>query len=143
MWFDGAYRGVIQKAGAVVVIQDPSGKVIFSKGYDLEDVLTNNEVEYLALHLGMRQCVEFGISKIIVKGDAPLVIKQLLGQWQVKRDSLKHWFYSIKKILKFFEAIQFIHIRREENQVADYTFSSISISCLKHRNNGYIHAFHE
>ena len=85
----------------------------------LEEVASNNKVEYLTLLLGLKQCLEFGITRLIVKGDALLVIKQLLGLWQVKKDSLRKWFYSIKKLLKQFYAIQFKHVVRELNQEAD------------------------
>ena len=130
LWFDGAYRRVLKKGSGGVVIQDPMGKIIFTHAYDLEDVHTNNEAEYLTLQLGLKQCVVFGITRLIVKGDALLVIKQLLDQWQVKKDSLKHWFYAIKKIARSFEAIQFRHIRREDNQMADQLASSKLQACV-------------
>lgn len=124
LWFDGAYRRVLSKGSGGVVIQDPFGKIVFTHAYDLEDVHTNNEAEYLTLQLGMKQCIIFGITRLVVKGDALLVIKQLLDQWQVKKDSLKHWFYAIKRMAKSFEAIQFKHVRREDNQMADQLASS-------------------
>ena len=70
LWFDGASGGV--------VIQDPQGEIIFKKAYDLDDAHTNNEAEYLALYLGLKQCKEFGISRLIVRGDALLVINYLV-----------------------------------------------------------------
>ena len=73
----------------------------------------------MALYLGLKQCKEFGISRLIVRGDALLVIKQLLGLWQVKKESLKTWFYGIKKLARDFDAIQFKHVPREKNHLAD------------------------
>lgn len=119
LWFDGSYCRVLQRASGGVIIQDPQGEVIFKKAYDLDDVHTNNEAEYLALYLGLKQCKEFGISRLIVRGDALLVIKQLLGLWQVKKDSLKTWFYGIKKLARDFDAIQFKHVPREKNHLVD------------------------
>ena len=49
--------------------------------------------------------------------DALLVIKQLLGLWQVKKYSLKTWFYGIKKLARDFDAIQFKHVPRETNHL--------------------------
>ena len=48
----------------------------------------------------------------------------------MKKDSLKHWFYAIKKIARSFEAIQFRHIRREDNQMADKLASSKLQACV-------------
>ena len=80
--------------------------------------------------MGLKQCVVFGITRLIVKGDALLVIKQLLDQLQVKKDALKHWFYAIRKMTRSFEAIQFRHIRREDNQMADQLASSKLQACV-------------
>ena len=56
---------------------------------------------------------------LIVKGGSLLVIKQLVGVWQVKKDALKEWYYGIIKLCHQFEAIQFKHVSREENKEAD------------------------
>ena len=43
----------------------------------------------------------------------------MLGLWQVKKDSLKTWFYGIKKLARDFDVIQFKHVPREKNHLAD------------------------
>ena len=73
----------------------------------------------MTLYLGLKQCKEFGISRLIVRWDALLIIKQLLGLWKVKKDSLKTWFYGIKNLARDFDAIQFKHVPREKNHLAD------------------------
>lgn len=119
LWFDGAYRRVLQKSSGGIVIKDPGGITVFTRSMTLEEVASNNEAEYLTLMLGLKQCLEFGIARLIVKGDALLVIKQLLGLWQVKKDNLKKWFFDIKKLLRRFDAIQLKHVARELNHEVD------------------------
>ena len=53
------------------------------------DAHSNNEAEYLALEVGLQLCLEYGIQWLQIKGDALLVVKQVLGVWQTKNTKLR------------------------------------------------------
>ena len=116
LYFDGAFRWVLQKASGGVALYDPDGMKVFGKSFVLSKAHINNEAEYQALFTRLQMCLEVGVWRLIVKGDSLLVIKQLVGVWQVKKDALKEWYYGVIKLWIQFEAIQFKHESHEENK---------------------------
>ena len=50
-----------------------------------------------------------------IKGDALLVVKQVLGIWQNKNPILKQFCFHIRSLLKRFEVWNLKHIDRSEN----------------------------
>ena len=62
---------------------------VFGKSFVLLEAHTNNEAEYQALFTRRQMCLKVGVGRLIVKGDSLLVIKQLVGVWQVKKDVLR------------------------------------------------------
>ncbi|XP_073367592.1 uncharacterized protein [Aegilops tauschii subsp. strangulata] len=76
IYFDGSYTH--GKAGAGAVLISPTGerlKYVVRVCYT--DNITNNTAEYEGLLVGLRASLGLGISKIVVKGDFQLVIKQI------------------------------------------------------------------
>ncbi|MCO5602294.1 hypothetical protein L7F22_056423 [Adiantum nelumboides] len=56
---------------------------------------------------------------LMVKGDALLIVKQILGIWACKNERLKTKVTSIRKLFSQFEEVQLYHIPRKENEDAD------------------------
>lgn len=80
-----------------VVLYDPQGKLLIKKGVKI-DAHSNNEAEYLTLELGLQMCLEYGVKRLQVKGDALLVVKQVLGIWQTKNIKLKNMCFRFKAL---------------------------------------------
>ncbi|MCO5567795.1 hypothetical protein L7F22_021491 [Adiantum nelumboides] len=55
----------------------------------------------------------------MVKGDALLIAKQILGVWACKNERLKTKVTSIRKLFSQFEEVQLYHIPRKENEDAN------------------------
>ena len=55
--------------------------------------------EYLTLEVGLQICLGYGVRRLQVKGDALLVVNQVLGVWQTKNTSLKNMCSRIKGLL--------------------------------------------
>ncbi|MCO5557414.1 hypothetical protein L7F22_010977 [Adiantum nelumboides] len=55
----------------------------------------------------------------MVKGDALLIVKQILGIWACKNERLRTKVTSIRKLFSQFEEVQLYHIPRKENEDAD------------------------
>lgn len=100
-----------------VVVYDTQGKLVVKKGVKI-DAHSNNEAEYLTLEIGLQICLGYGIRRLQVKGDALLVVKQVLGVWQTKNTSLKNMCSRIKSLLRKFDARRIKHIDWKFNEEA-------------------------
>ncbi|MCO5555554.1 hypothetical protein L7F22_009099 [Adiantum nelumboides] len=117
LFFDGSYRKSHNEASGGVVIYDPQGNLVTKRGLKLT-AQSNNEAEYATLEKGLQLCLELGIQRVKVKGDALLVVKQVLGVWQSKNPRLKNMCFHVKNLLKHFEAWSIRHIDRSHNEEA-------------------------
>ncbi|MCO5593438.1 hypothetical protein L7F22_047452 [Adiantum nelumboides] len=66
----------------------------------------------------LQLCLELGIQHVKIKGDALLVVKQVLGVWQSKNPKLKNMCFHVKNLLKHFEAWSIRHMDRSQNEEA-------------------------
>ena len=80
---------------------------------------TNNEAEYRGIISALKKCVELKIQTPIIYSDSELVVRQLTGVYKVKEAKMKGLFILAMELVKQVHP-QFIHIRREKNQIADY-----------------------
>ncbi|MCO5564616.1 hypothetical protein L7F22_018281 [Adiantum nelumboides] len=60
-----------------------------------------------------------GIRRLMVKGDALLIVRQVQGTWACKNSKLLQWLHEVKLLMKDFEAIQIQHISHQYNKEAD------------------------
>ncbi len=86
-YFDGASRGNPGPAGAGAALYDESGREIWSVARNLGD-RTNNEAEYEALILLLREALRREIKSLLVRGDSQLVIRQMRREWKVREPRL-------------------------------------------------------
>ncbi|MCO5606643.1 hypothetical protein L7F22_060831 [Adiantum nelumboides] len=119
LFFDGAFRRGVGKARGGLVLLDPEGKVDMEETLVLTDSLSNNEAEFDILILRLKACISRGIKRLMVKGDALLVVKQVMGVWACKSEKLKGKVRVIRSLLSQFSDVQLYHIPRKENQQAN------------------------
>ncbi|MCO5580227.1 hypothetical protein L7F22_034093 [Adiantum nelumboides] len=117
--FDGAYRRQRNKAAGGFVILNEEKKEVLKKGIQLHLAHSNNEAEYATLKAGLEECKSMGIRRLMVKGDALLIVRQVQGTWACKNSKLLQWLHEVKLLMKDFEAIQIQHISRQHNKEAD------------------------
>ncbi|MEE2960599.1 MAG: ribonuclease HI family protein [Myxococcota bacterium] len=115
---DGAARGNPGPAAAGWVLYGRDGSEIAAGGERLGKK-TNNEAEYLALLVGVRESEARGISTLEICIDSELVVKQILGIYRVKNVRLKPFYDEILHCLRAFESWTIAHVRREYNVAAD------------------------
>ncbi|MCO5600595.1 hypothetical protein L7F22_054709 [Adiantum nelumboides] len=94
LFFDGAFRRATGKAGGGLVLVNPDGEVVMKEQVTLDGSTSNNVVEYDVLISGLKICLAQKIQRLMVKGDALLIVKQILE-------------------------VQLYHIPRKENEDAD------------------------
>ncbi|MCO5601725.1 hypothetical protein L7F22_055848 [Adiantum nelumboides] len=118
LFFDGAFRRATGKAGGGLVLVNPEGEVVMKEQVTLDGSTSNNEAEYDILISGLKICLAQKIRRLMVKGDALLIVKQILGIWACKNERLKTKVTSIRKLFSQFEEVQLYHIPRKENEDA-------------------------
>ena len=99
LFFYGSYRKIHDLASSGIVLYDPQGKLVVKKGLKV-DAHTNIEAEYAVLEVGLPYCLKLGVKRVQIKGDALLVVKQVLGVCQNKNPILKQFCFRIRSLLK-------------------------------------------
>jgi ribonuclease HI len=124
--FDGASEPNPGPSGAAYVIYSPPHlqqseliREVIQEGYQYIPHATNNEAEYNALILGLKEALKLGIESIRIEGDSNLVIQQVQHLWKVKASSLIPLCATASSLLLKFKSYTISHIPREENQDAD------------------------
>lgn len=101
LFFDGSYRKSQDVLSRGVVLYNPKGKLVLKKGFKV-DTQSNNEAEYTTLEAGLIICISHGVKRLCVRGDAILIVKQVLGVWKSKNLVLREQCFRIKNLLKKF-----------------------------------------
>jgi ribonuclease HI len=114
---DGACRGNPGPAGAGGVLAGPDGAVLDSFALPLGR-RTNNEAEYLALIEGLKRARGLGPTSLLVRSDSLLLIKQMRGEFRVKKRGLVQLHLEARRALPGCPVV-FEHVPREENEAAD------------------------
>ena len=127
LMFDGGSRGNPGPCGCGYFIyrydnltsEDGSFDVIAKGSHYIPGNNTNNHAEYMALIYGLKRCISLNISSVLVKGDSMLVIKQVKKEYKVKNSKLKILYNKVQDYILQFEIIDFEHVKREKNTIAD------------------------
>lgn len=118
IYIDGASKGNPGRAGAGIWITNGEGKKISEVSRYLGHK-TNNEAEYWALLLGLREAKRLGGEALQIFTDSELVERQIKGVYRVKDLDLKALHKTVIENLKTFSSFEIESIPREENKEAD------------------------
>jgi len=121
LYFDGGSRGNGTShavAGCGYIIYDPKGKE-FTKGSVSLGMATNNEAEYNGLLMGIMAAKQKKLKRLVVKGDSQLVIRQMTGEYKVKKQELRLVYDQITRLCNDFDNVSFLHVERALNGAAD------------------------
>ena len=82
---------------------------------------TNNQAEWQGMIAGLAYIKDnySNFEKIFVALDSDLVVKQITGLYKVKNPGLQPLFLEAKSLLKNLGMVDFTHIYREYNKIAD------------------------
>ena len=119
LYFDGASKHNPGQAACGAVLYDENDTEVDYDSKYLGDNVTNNYAEYTGLIIGLHLALKNNIKEIKVYGDSLLVINQMNNNWKVKKDTLKLLYEDANKLIKCFDKIKFIFIKREKNKRAD------------------------
>lgn len=118
LYSDGAARGNPGPAGAGAVLIDAQGREVARLRQYLGET-TNNVAEYQALLMGLEAALARGITRLGVRLDSELIVRQLQGAYRVKAPHLKPLFQQARELLSRFQAVDIAHVPRAQNRVAD------------------------
>jgi ribonuclease HI len=118
VYADGGARGNPGPAGAGAYLLDTSGRAV-ARIYKYIGETTNNVAEYTALIFGLKEAFRRGAKRVHIRMDSQLVVRQILGEYQVKDPNLQKLYHQVHSLLHEFIAFEIEHIPREKNKEAD------------------------
>ncbi|CAM8989666.1 unnamed protein product [Rhodiola kirilowii] len=75
--------------------------------------------EYQALLLGLQMARQIRVDEMDIYGDSQLVINQVLGEYEVRKDDLIPYHRHATQLLNEFDSISIGHVPRSANKLAD------------------------
>jgi ribonuclease HI len=116
MNFDGSK--MLGGLGASVVFTSPKGdKLLYV--LQIHFRASNNVAKYEALVHGLKLAKEIGIRRILCFRDSDLVVHQVSGEWDAKDPNMASYRFYVQQLYGFFEACEFHHVPRANNDEAD------------------------
>jgi ribonuclease HI len=118
LFTDGASKGNPGPAGAGWILVNDLDSVPLKDSKYLGEA-TNNEAEYQALILGLKNALSHGVQEIRIHMDSELLVRQIKGVYRVKNPRLTVFFHQVQDLLRQIPKYAIIHIPREQNREAD------------------------
>src|SRR6476620_3024631 len=116
--FDGGSRGNPGPAGIGVVVRAADNTPLVTLGRFIGRA-TNNVAEYRALIIALEEAKKLGATKILIRGDSELIIKQMRGEYRVKHPDMKELYDEAQFLLHQFDEAKIEHNLRHKNELAD------------------------
>ena len=118
IYADGASRGNPGPAAIGAIIKDERGRLMTSISQRIGRA-TNNQAEYRAIIAALEEAARLGARQVEIKTDSELVVKQIKGEYRVKKAILKPLYQQVKQQQGSLEGFTITHILRQQNIEAD------------------------
>ena len=115
LYTDGCSKGNPGLAAGGILILDPENRVILKKSIFIGKNFTNNEAEYITMLEGIISAKKMGIKRLKIFSDSQLVVRQITGQYKIKKEKLRIINQKIVQNLSQFESFQIASIPRENH----------------------------
>ena len=100
------------------VIKDEQGRLITSISQPIGQA-TNNQAEYRAIIAALENAIRLGANHVEIRSDSELVVRQINGQYRVKKASLKPLYQQVEQLQSQLEGFTITHIPRQQNREAN------------------------
>ena len=94
-------------------------KNVLTYSFVLTQFCSNNMAEYRTLILGLQMAIGMGIKDLDIYGDLQWAIKELLEEYEVKKDDLISHYRCASRLLSKLETVKLEHVPRSANKVVD------------------------
>jgi ribonuclease HI len=118
IYVDGASRGNPGPAGIGITIEDEKG-ITKARISSYIGETTNNQAEYKALIMGLREAAKLKAEHVDIRTDSKLLVEQIKGNYKVRNANLRPLFQQVKQLLADFESFTIASIPRYQNATAD------------------------
>lgn len=115
---DGASQGNPGPAAIGATIKDEQGKLIGRISQSI-GIATNNQAEYRAIIAALEEATRLGAKQVDISSDSQLVVRQINGEYRVKKAALKPLYQQVKKLQSSLDGSTITHIPRQQNKEAD------------------------
>ena len=115
---DGASRGNPGQSAIGATIKDEQGRLLATVSRRVGRA-TNNQAEYRAVIAALEEAGRLGARRVKLYLDSELVVKQLRGEYRVKKEGLKPLFRLVKELERNLDSLHISHIPRWRNKEAD------------------------
>ena len=117
-YIDGGARGNPGPAGYGVRIEAADGSLLHELHGGL-GIATNNVAEYNGLLAALRWAVRERQTRVQIRADSELLVKQMRGEYRVKNAGLQPLHAQARLLVAQLDHVKFEHVRRELNTEAD------------------------
>lgn len=114
---DGASHGNPGPAAIGAILKDEQGRLITSISQGIGQA-TNNQAEYRAIIAALENAIRLGASQVDIRSDSELLVRQINGQYRVKKASLRPLYLQVKQLQSKLESFTITHIPGQENTEA-------------------------
>lgn len=118
IYTDGASRGNPGPAGVGYYVIDENGNEV-KRGGEFIGFASSRVAEYYGLKEACEQAISLGYKSVRFVSDNLMMVNQMNGIYAIKNKDLIPIYNDIQELLKQFEAVAFVHVRREYNKEAD------------------------
>lgn len=128
VYFDGGFNLQTKKSGlGCAIYYEQNDKALrIRKNAMVDELQTNNEAEYAALHLALQEVEQLGVrhSPVTFTGDSLVVINQLKGEWPCYAAELSKWADRVENHLELLGIdAEYELLTRQQNREADHLAS--------------------
>ncbi len=117
VFIDGASHGNPGPAGVGAAFRE--GELSVGQFSHYLGETTNNVAEYLALIYALQEAAFAGYTRVTVKSDSELLVKQVSGQYKVRDERLQLLHGVAQHLITGFEQCRVDHVPRTQNRAAD------------------------
>jgi ribonuclease HI len=116
---DGASRGNPGESGVGVIVRDETGREVLTL-YGYLGTATNNIAEYSALVFLLQEMQKIPCSRLVVRSDSELLVRQINGEYKVRDPGLKKKFDEVQRLRAASPfALEVHYVPRAQNSEAD------------------------
>jgi len=111
---DGASLGNPGPAAIGATIKDEQGRLVAHISQRIGRA-TNNQAEYRAIVAALEEATRLGAKQVDINLDSELVVRQISGQYRVRKASLKPLYYRVKQLQGLLKGFTINHVPRRQN----------------------------
>ncbi|MDR1969778.1 MAG: reverse transcriptase-like protein [Candidatus Nomurabacteria bacterium] len=118
IYSDGGSRGNPGSSAAAYIIMDRDNNIVEQGGKFL-GLNNSGMAEYVGVEMALEKAIELGLKNVEFRSDSLMVVNQINGLFSVKNHEFLSIHDRIIRLMAQFHRINFRHIHREYNRIAD------------------------